>query len=74
MKSKSYILMQIHDLLVNRHSYTPKRANMYIEEHKDDKVYELLVLKKKLNEDEPQCPDVSYRRSMWRSFEDDEED
>jgi len=74
MKSKNYILMQIHELLVNRHSYTPKKANAFIEEHKEDKVYELLVLKKKLVEDEPQYPDVSYRRTMWRNFEEDEED
>jgi hypothetical protein len=71
MKSKSYILMQIHDLLINRHSYTPTCANEYIEEHKEDKVYELLVLKKKLSEDEPTYPDVSFRKSMWRSFEED---
>jgi hypothetical protein len=63
--------MQIHDLLVNRHSYTPTRANDYIEEHKEDKVYELLVLKKKLTEDEATHPDVSFRKSIWRSFEED---
>ena len=71
MKSKSYILMQIHDLLVNRHSYTPTRANDYIEEHKEDKVYELLVLKKKLTEDEAIQPDVSFRKSIWRRYEED---
>jgi hypothetical protein len=71
MKSKSYILMQIHDLLINRHSYTASRANNYIEEHKEDKVYELLVLKKKLLEAEPTYPDVSFRKSMWRDIEED---
>jgi len=74
MKSKNYILMQIHDLLINRYSYTPKRANQYIEEHKEDKVYELLVIKKKLSEDEPEYPDISYRKTMWRDIEYGEED
>ena len=69
MKSKSYILMQIHDLLVNRHSYTPTRANDYIEEHKEDKVYELLVLKKKLTEDEADALAVAIcHASTSRSF------
>lgn len=65
--------MQIHNLLVDRHSYTPKKANDFIEQHKEDKVYELLVLKKKLTEDEAQHPDVSYRRTMWRDFEEEED-
>ena len=74
MKSKNYILMEIHDLLVNKHYYTPNRANKYIDNHKDDKVYELLVLKKNLRETETERPDVSYRRTMWRDFGEEEEE
>ena len=71
MKSKNYILSQIHELLIERHGYTSERANRYIELHKDDKVYELLVLKKTLSEEE-QYPEVSYRRSIWRHEYEDE--
>jgi len=71
MKSKNYILSQIHELLIERHGYTSERANRYIELHKDDKVYELLVLKKTLSEEE-QYPEVSYRRSIWHHEYEDE--
>ena len=71
MKSKNYILSQIHDLLIERHGYTSERANRYIELHKEDKVYELLVLKKTLSEEE-QYPEVSYRRSIWHHEYEDE--
>lgn len=66
MKSKNYILKQIHDCLVNRHAYTVEKAEKFIELHRDDKVYELLVLKKELTEGEEIHPDVSYRTSIWR--------
>lgn len=71
MKSKNYILSQIHELLIERHGYTSERADRYIELHKDDKVYELLVLKKTLSEEE-QYPEVSYRRSIWHHEYEDE--
>lgn len=71
MKSKNYILSQIHELLIERHGYTSERADRYIELHKDDKVYELLVLKKTLSEEE-QYPEVSYRRSIWHHDYEDE--
>jgi hypothetical protein len=71
MKSKNYILSQIHDLLIERHGYTSERANRYIELHKEDKVYELLVLKKTLSEEE-EYPEVSYRRSIWHHEYEDE--
>lgn len=64
MKSKNYILSQIRELLIDRHGYTAERADMYVELHKEDKVYELLVLKKSLTEEE-RYPEVSYRRSIW---------
>ena len=65
MKSKAYILSQIKELLIERHGYTSEKAERYAELHKDDKVYELLVLKKNLSEQE-QYPDVSFRKSIWR--------
>jgi hypothetical protein len=71
MKSKNYILSQIRELLIERHAYTLERAERYVELHKEDKVYELLVLKKSLSEEE-NYPEVSYRRSIWRHEYDDE--
>jgi len=71
MKSKNYILSQIQDLLIERHAYTLERAERYVELHKEDKVYELLVLKKSLSEEE-NYPEVSYRRSIWRHEYEDE--
>ena len=72
MKSKNYILSQIRELLIERHAYTPERAERYVELHKEDKVYELLVLKKSLSEEEENYPEVSYRRSIWRHEYEDE--
>ena len=72
MKSKNYILSQIQELLIERHAYTLERAERYVELHKEDKVYELLVLKKSLSEEEENYPEVSYRRSIWRHEYDDE--
>jgi|TARA_B110000285_G_scaffold1660_1_gene1765 hypothetical protein len=71
MKSKNYILSQIQELLIERHAYTLERAERYVELHKEDKVYELLVLKKSLSEEE-NYPEVSYRRSIWRHEYEDE--
>ncbi|ADQ91690.1 hypothetical protein BpV1_063 [Bathycoccus sp. RCC1105 virus BpV1] len=71
MKSKNYILSQIQELLIERHGYTSERAERYVELHKEDKVYELLVLKKNLSEEE-NYPEVSYRRSIWRHEYEDE--
>ena len=71
MKSKNYILSQIQELLIERHGYTSERAERYVELHKEDKVYELLVLKKSLSEEE-NYPEVSYRRSIWRHEYEDE--
>ena len=65
MKSKAYILSQISHLLVERHGYTQEKADRYAELHKEDKVYELLVLKKNLSEQE-EYPEISYRISIWR--------
>jgi hypothetical protein len=72
MKSKNYILSQIRELLIERHAYTPERADRYIELHQEDKVYALLVLKKSLSEEEENYPEVSYRRSIWHHDYEDE--
>lgn len=72
MKSKNYILSQIRELLIERHAYTPERADIYIELHQEDKVYALLVLKKSLSEEEENYPEVSYRRSIWHHDYEDE--
>ncbi len=71
MKSKNYILSQIRELLIERHAYTPERADRYVELHKEDKVYELLFLKKNLSEEE-NYPEISYRRSIWHHEYEDE--
>ena len=71
MKSKNYILSQIRELLIERHAYTQGRAERYVELHIEDNVYELLVLKKNLSEEE-NYPEVSYRRSIWRHEYEDE--
>lgn len=47
VKSKSYILLQIKTLLENKCKYEHE-INDFIEEHKNDKVYELLVIKNSL--------------------------
>jgi len=75
MKSKNYILMQIHKLLMDNRAYTREKADTFIEQNKGKKVYELLVLRKTLAEKVVR-PDVSYRRSIWhyRSSSDEEED
>lgn len=52
MKSKSYILMQIQELYVNKRGYYPYQAEMEVEKIKDKTVYELLTIKKELAESE----------------------
>ena len=72
MKSKAYILSQIKDILIEHHGYTESKANRYLEVHQNDKVYELLVLKKTLSERE-QYPEISYRKTIWRHHYDSDE-
>jgi hypothetical protein len=56
---------------MDRHAYSHEKAEKYVEDHRDDKVYELLVLKKQLMEQEEQQIDVSISRSIWRhNYED----
>ena len=47
-QSKSFILKQIQNILIKKHDYTEEAAFSYVEQHKNDKAYELLVLKKSL--------------------------
>ena len=53
MKSKNYILMQIHKLLMDNRAYTQEKADAFIEQNKGKKVYELFVLRKTLSEKKP---------------------
>lgn len=64
MKSKTYILKQIRDLLIDNKAYTERRAEQYVESVKDQTVYELLVIKKNLSEDQKEHADVSCMRSI----------
>lgn len=72
MKSKTYILKQIKDLLVDNKAYSERRADQYVESVKDKTVYELLVIKKNLGEDTKEHADVSCMRSiLYDSHQDD---
>jgi hypothetical protein len=72
MKSKTYILKQIKDLLIDNKAYSEHRAEQYVESVKDKTVYELLVIKKNLSEDPKEHTDVSCMRSiLYDSHQDD---
>jgi hypothetical protein len=64
MKSKTYILKQIKDLLIDNKAYSERRADQYIENVKDNTVYELLVIKKDLASQLKEHADVSCMRSL----------
>tara|TARA_B100001564_G_scaffold360024_1_gene384846 strand:+ start:27378 stop:27590 length:213 start_codon:yes stop_codon:yes gene_type:complete len=70
MKSKNYILKQIKEILMDRKSYREERADCYIEDIKNQTVYELLVLKRDLSKQEEEYIDVSCRASIWHEEED----
>ena len=65
MKSKSYILMQIKNILMTIKSYTNDEADTYVEGVQEKTVYELLVHKKELSESDEEYLDISCRRSIW---------
>ena len=65
MKSKNYILMQIKNVLVDRKSYTPEKAEEHVESLRDKTVYELLVIKKELSTSDEEYLDISCNRSIW---------
>lgn len=72
MKSKTYILKQIKDLLIDNKAYSDHRAEQYIESVKTKTVYELLVIKKNLSTDIKEHVDVSCMRSiLYDSYQDD---
>jgi hypothetical protein len=73
MKSKSYILMQIKDLLINRRDYSERKASAYIEDVQEKTVYELLTLKKELSQAEELYPDISITRSICRGVYDEDD-
>ena len=61
MKSKSYILMQIGDLLRTNRGLCDEEVEEWMKENEEKKVYELLVIKKELSETK-EYPDVSVVR------------
>ena len=71
MKSKTYILKQIKDLLIDNKAYSDRRAEQYIESVRTKTVYELLV-KKNLSTDIKEHADISCMRSiLYDSYQDD---
>jgi len=65
MKTKAYILRQIKDLFIDNRALTIEQADEKIEEIKDLKVYELLVLKQELASS-VELPDLSFMTSVSR--------
>ena len=61
MKSKSYILMQIGDLLRTNRGLCDEEVEDWMKENEEKTVYELLVLKKELSESK-EYTDVSVMR------------
>lgn len=58
MKSKSYILLQIRELLESNRGLCEQEIDEWMEENKDKTVCELLTIKKHLSET-MEYPDVS---------------
>lgn len=71
MKSKNYILMQVKHILMDRKEYSEERATAWVEAHRDNTVYELLVLKKEMSGTEKECRAVGVNSSIWYEEEDD---
>lgn len=61
MKSKSYILMQIGDLLRTNRGLCDEEIEDWMKENEEKTVYELLVIKKELSETK-EYTDVSVMR------------
>ena len=61
MKSKSYILMQIGELLKSNRGLCEEEIEEWIKENEEKKVYELLVIKKERSESR-EYRDVSVMR------------
>jgi len=68
MSSKAYVLRQIKEILQEKKEYSEEETESFIEKHKDDKVYELLLLKKTLKQEpEEELDDVSTFSSIRHS-------
>jgi hypothetical protein len=61
MKSKSYILMQIGDLLRTNRGLCDEEVEEWVKENEAKTVYELLMIKKELSESK-EYTDVSFMR------------
>ena len=61
MKSKSYILMQIGNLLRTNRGLCDEEVEDWVKENEEKTVYELLVIKKELSESK-EYTDVSVMR------------
>jgi hypothetical protein len=65
-KGKAYILRQIRDLVLEKRGYDEEESEAYVKEHLEKTVYELLVLKKDLeNEERDPGRRESYDSSHW---------
>lgn len=51
-KGKAYILMQIKHLVTSKRGYDDDAADEFVKSHAEDTVYQLLVLKKELEDEE----------------------
>lgn len=68
MSSKAYVLRQIKEILQDKKDFSEEEADTFVEEHKDDKVYELLLIKKNLRQQpEEELEDVSTVSSIRHS-------
>jgi hypothetical protein len=61
MKSKTYILMQIRELLDTNRGLCPEEIEVWVTENEEKTVYELLTIKKELEETQ-EYPDISFTR------------
>jgi hypothetical protein len=72
-KGKAYILRQIRDLVASKRGYGEDEAEGFIKEHGGDTVYQLLVLKKNLEGEEPvetfEPPSTKWFRGEMRYSE-----
>jgi hypothetical protein len=65
-KGKAYILRQIRDLAQEKRGYDDEEGEAFVKEHLEKTVYELLVLKKDLeNEERDPGRRESYDSSHW---------
>lgn len=68
MSSKNYVLRQIREILQDKLDYSEEEADKFIEEHKENKVYELLVIKKNLRQTkQEEFEDVSISSNFLKN-------